>query len=197
MGKIVEAIELGPRWEEEVLSILSTKDEAESIREKRQKVQERLRRLGKAYVDGVYDDEEYKRQKRTAEQELESLVLPEADAAAEAGKLISELPKLWSGASLEERRKLLLTMLDAVFVDSKENMIVAIKPKAPFKPVFGVATTREGSEVALIHDPKAEPRIADQPPPHGHEVEADRCSWWRRGRVRLYREHGNSVLVAA
>ena len=89
LGKIVEAIELGPRWEEEVLAMDSTRDEAESIREKRQRAQERLRRLGKAYVNGVYDDDEYKRQKRTCELELESLVLPEADAAAEAGRLIS------------------------------------------------------------------------------------------------------------
>ncbi len=129
--------------------------------------------------------------------ELESLVLPEADASAEAGRLISRLPKLWSRANLEERRKLLLTMLDAVYVDSKENAIVAIKPKAPFKPAFDVATTREGSEVALVHDPEAEPRITDQPPPHVHGLEADSCLWWRRGRVRPYREHGNSVLVAA
>ena len=41
--------------------------------------------MGRAYVDGVYDDEEYKRQKRAAELELESLVVPEADAAAEVG----------------------------------------------------------------------------------------------------------------
>ena len=101
--------------------------------------------------------------------------------------MISELPRLWSGANLEERSKLLLTMLDAVYVDSKENMIVAIKPKAPFKPVFEVATTREDSEVALVHDPEAVPRIAGQPTPHGHGLEADSCSWWRRGRVELPR----------
>ena len=195
IGKIVEAVELGPRWEEEVLSIVSARDEAESIREKRQKVQERLRRLGKAYVDGVYDDEEYKRQKRTAELELGSLVLPEADAAAEAGKLISELQKLWSGANLQERRKLLMTMLDAVYVDSSENTIVAIKPKAPFKPVFGVATTRDGSEVVLVHDLDARPRTADQPPPNGTvapdglEADDDPCLWWRRGRAYLHLEH--------
>ena len=124
-------------------------------------------------------------------------MLPEADAAAEAGRLIWRLPKLWSGANLEERRKLMLAMLDAVYVDSKENMIVAIKPKAPFKPVFEVVTTREDSEVALVHDPEAEHRIADRPPPLGHGLEADSCSWWRRGRVELYREHGNSVVVAA
>jgi len=51
--------------------------------------------------------------------------------------------------------------------------------------VFEIATTKEDSEVALVHDPEAEPRIADQPPPHGHGLEADSCLWWRRGRVEL------------
>ena len=159
-------------------------------------MQERLRRLGKAYVDGVYDDDEYRRQKRTAELELESLVLPEADAAADAGKLISKLPKLWSGASLEERRKLLMTMLDAVYVDSKEDTIVAIKPKAPFKPVFGVATTRKGSEVALFHEPTEHDDDGDRLPPHGHGVEADSCSWWRRGSAELHLLKKFPVLLA-
>ncbi len=44
-----------------------------------------------------------------------------------------------------------------------------------------LATTREDSEVALVHDPKAEPLIADQPPPHGHGLEADWCSWVETG----------------
>jgi hypothetical protein len=77
-------------------------------------------------------------------------------------------------------------MLDAVYVDVKEEKrIVAIKPKAPFKPVFQVSTTREGSGVALVHEPDAGPQIADQPPPCGQEAAAVSCSWWRRGRVEL------------
>ena len=47
--------------------------------------------------------------------------MPEADAAAEAGKLIEKLPELWSGASDEERRRILMTMLDAVYVETKEE----------------------------------------------------------------------------
>ena len=80
---------------------------------------------------------------------------------------------------------------------AKQAVFCVDKPKAPFKPVFEIATTRKGSEVALVHDPEAVPRIADQPPPHVHGLEADSCLWWRRGRVELYPEHGNSVLVAA
>ena len=186
MGKIVEAIELVPKWEEEVLSIISVKDEVEKVREKRQRAAERLRRLGKAYVDGVYDDDEYGRRKRLLEVELESLVLPEADSAAEAGRLIERLPELWSGANEEERRRLLMTILDAVYVDTKdERRIVVVRPKAPFRPVFQVATTREGSGIVLVHEKEVEPVTANQPAPDGHEADAVPCSWWRRGRAEL------------
>ena len=62
-----------------------------------------------------------------------------------------DLPKLWSEASLEERRKLLLSMLDAVYAEAKQTKsIVAIKPKPPFKPVFQVAALREGSGIHII-----------------------------------------------
>jgi hypothetical protein len=121
---------------------------------KRQAVQEKLRRMAKAYIDGVFPDEEYQRQKKLLELELESLVVSAADAATEAGKLILDLPKLWTEANLEERRKLLLSMLDAVYVDAKKmKSIVAIRPKPPFKPVFQVAASREGSGIRIINEP--------------------------------------------
>ncbi len=124
------------------------------VKEERGKAEEKLRRMAKAYVDNLFPDEEYHRQKRLLEMELESLVVPQANAAEEAGKLIQDLPKLWSEAKLAERRKLLLTMLDAVYVDAKqEKRIVAIKPKPPFRPVFQVAATKEGSGVMLLNEP--------------------------------------------
>jgi site-specific DNA recombinase len=65
-------------------------------------------------------------------------------------------------------------MLDAVYVDDKEEKrIVAIRPKPPFRPVFQVATTKEGSGVILLNGP-----------PESHP-EAPSCFWWRWGRVEL------------
>jgi site-specific DNA recombinase len=174
IGKVVESIELGPKWLEEALAIVSLQDEVQRVKEERGKAEEKLRRMAKAYVDNLFPDEEYHRQKRLLEMELESLVVPQANAAEEAGKLIQDLPKLWTGANLEERRKLLLTMLDAVYVDAKEEKrIVAIKPKPPFRPVFQVATTKEGSGVMLLNEPPE------------NTPEARACFWWRRGRVEL------------
>ena len=89
----------------------------------------------------------------------------------------------------------MLTMLEAVYVDNKdERRIVAIRPKAPFKPVFQVATTREGSGVVLVHEPEAKPVTPSQPPPDGQEADGAPCLWWRRGR---YLKHGMPVLMAA
>jgi site-specific DNA recombinase len=154
VGRLVDAIELGSQWLEEVLSIISLKDEAERVKRERSAVQQRLRRMAKAYIDGLLADDEYHRQKKLLEMEMESLVVPGVDAAEEAGKLIINLPELWALANLEERRKLLLTMLDAVYVDARQTRsIVAVKPKPPFKPVFQVAASREGSEIRILNEP--------------------------------------------
>ncbi len=90
------------------------------MKKERQAVQEKLRRMAKAYIDGVFPDGEYHRQKRLLEMELESLVIPQANAVEEAGKLITDLPRLWSEANFEEKRKLLLAMLDAVYFEVKK-----------------------------------------------------------------------------
>ena len=137
-----------------MLSIVSLKDEARQVRKRKQAAQEKLRRMAKAYIDGVFPDEEYHRQKKLLEMELESLVVPAADAAKEAGKLLLNLKQLWAGANLEERRKLLLNMLDAVYVDAKKSkLIVAIRPKPPFRPIFQVAASRVGSDIRILNEP--------------------------------------------
>jgi hypothetical protein len=45
-------------------------------------------------------------------------------------------------------------ILDAVYVDAKKTKsIIAIKPKPPFKPVFQVAASREGSDISILNEP--------------------------------------------
>jgi site-specific DNA recombinase len=154
IGQLIEAIELKPNWLEQVLAILSLKDETERVRKARLDTQEKLRRMAKAYVDGLFPDEEYNRQRKLLELELESLVVPGVNAAEEAGNLIQNLPTLWSAANEEERRKLLLTMLDAVYIDAKKyKTIVAIKPKPPFIPIFQLAVSKKNSEIRILNEP--------------------------------------------
>ena len=128
------------------------------------------------YLDGLKVEEEYRREKRLLEDKLESLAVPGIDTATEAGKLFEDLPQLWNEANPNEKRGLLLTMLDAVYVDTvEEKSIVAIKPKPAFRPLFDIATTREGSRIVLIHESDRSNTASDTTNP---------CSWWRRGGSR-------------
>jgi len=90
---------------------------------------------------------------------------------------------------MTQRLYLLVALLNAAHVDTvKEKSVVAIRPTPAFRPIFEVATTREGSGIALIN----------QTPQIRNEAEAsESCSWWRRGRVELYRERRLIVLLAA
>ncbi len=178
MGRIVGAIILPDAWMDRVLAKIHLADEVERVKQERTQAEQRLRRLGKAYVDGLYSDEDYRREKRGLEEKLAGLVVPEVDATRQAGKLLEELPNLWEDADLGERRKILVTMLDAVYVDTvEEKSVVALKPKPAFQALFQIATTKEGSGVVLYKEnpPDQFPSPEDDSP----------CFWWRRGRVEL------------
>ena len=113
--------------------------------------------------------------------------VPEVDSAEAAGRLVQNLPELWKAAKLQERHDLIISMIDAVYFDlSSFKSIVAIKPKPPFRPIFEVATAREGSGVILLQNEKL--------PAGGPGVDADLCSGWRRGRVELAGEHEYEIF---
>ena len=96
-------------------------DEVERVGQDRKKAEQRLKRLAQVYVDGHVPDNEYRRQKKQLEEKLRSLVVPDADAAVTAGRFLEDLPAPWEKADLGERRRILLTMLDAVYVDTVEE----------------------------------------------------------------------------
>ena len=74
--------------------------------------------------------------------------------AKEAGELIYDLPRLWKESNLSERRIIILTVLDAVYVDAKQTKsIVAIKPKPPFIPIFRVAVSKKESDIRIQNEP--------------------------------------------
>ena len=93
-------------------------------------------------------------------------MVPGVDAAKEAGRLLETLAELWNWANLGERRKLLLTIINAVYVDTvEEKSVVAIRPKPAIIPLFQVATTREDNDVVLINEkpPANDDREATSP----------------------------------
>ena len=96
MDIVIESLVLPEDSLDAVLERISLRDEVGRVRAEREQVGEKLRRLGKAFVDGMVDEPDYERHEAQLEFDLTSLVVPEADAVAEAGRLVQRLPELWA-----------------------------------------------------------------------------------------------------
>jgi hypothetical protein len=55
----------------------------------------------------------------------------------------------WQGATKEERRDMLRTMLEAVYVDFTAKVVVGLKPKPSFLPLFNLGEPVGAGEIVL------------------------------------------------
>ncbi|HEX9897223.1 MAG TPA: hypothetical protein VGA85_06160 [Dehalococcoidales bacterium] len=125
----MQSLVLEPSWRERIILKITTLSRHERVIKRRRLIQEKLRRLGKTYLDGVIEDGEYNVQRKLLQDNLDSLVIPEADAALNAGE-----------------------MLEAVYVDlAASRSIVGIQPKPPFYPLFEALKQRPGAKVTLFN----------------------------------------------
>jgi len=143
---------------------------------------DRRRRLSRAFADGAYLETEYEYRLGEIDRQLghaQAVTPPNVD---EAVALFSNIPLLWSEATLDERRKLIGPLIQRVYVDLEHKQIAAIVPEPPFLALLAHAI-QKAPETPVLLVPMAE---------WNHE---QIWSWWRRGRVDLYHEHGLGVLV--
>ena len=90
-----------------------------------------------------------------------------------AADLLSDLPRLWDAATLEERQRLIAPLIDRVYVDIDLRCIAAIDPTPAFRSLLeGAVQTIAQPTFVLIEATK--------------DVDwAQWWTWWRRGRVEL------------
>ena len=70
---------------------------------------------------------------------------------ARVGDYVGDLPNLYRAATLEERRAIVLTVLDAVYVDVDNRQVVSIQPKADFLPLLAAASPTWGLAGPMLH----------------------------------------------
>ena len=157
LENIIKSLTLDPAWRQRVIEKLSKISERESILAQRKQAEEKLKRLGRSYIDGVIDDGEYHVQLKVIQAALESLVIPGTDAAVRAGEFLEGLGRIWDTATLEEKHKLLANMLDAVYVDiGASRAIVGLQPKPTFYHLFEILKKDPDSKVTIFRDTKKE-----------------------------------------
>ncbi|MCI0780698.1 MAG: recombinase family protein, partial [Chloroflexi bacterium] len=70
IGRIVGAIVLPEAWMDRILSRIQLADEVKKVKEARIQVEQRLKRLGEVYLDGLKSRDDYMREKKSLEDTL-------------------------------------------------------------------------------------------------------------------------------
>ena len=172
---ILTAMELMPEWRNRMSQLAAADSKGPDPKE----LQEKRRRLSRAYANGGFSDSEYDARIAEIDAKLrltESVDLPTLE---EAAQLFGNIPQLWREATPEERRKLLSPLIERVYVDMDCSRIGAIVPASAFRRLLEGAMTRAKSPSAMLLSEDETERL---------EV----WSWWRRGRVELPVQTGHS-----
>ena len=100
-------------------------------------LREKRRRLVRAYGDGGYSDEEYKVRLAEIDRQIEQSCTVTPPAMEEAVALFSNIPILWNEATVDERRRLLRTLIEVAYVDLETRHVTKIKPTLVLRTLFG------------------------------------------------------------
>ena len=147
--QIIASLKLEEDWRDTIVQRVVALSERDRISTEGRSAEQRLKRLGRAYVDGLIADRAYQAETRQLKERIASLVVPEVDIAMEAGALLEQVQDLWQEATLNERHDLLTGMLEAVYIDLPRRQVVGVTPRGPFRHAF-TALSQQGSGLKLM-----------------------------------------------
>jgi len=134
VATLVHSLDLKPDWKQQMAKVAITTYEGP----KPEELNEKRRRLGKAYADGAFTDNEYNIRRAEIDHLIAQTTVVAPPAIEEAVELFSNIPMLWNEATQEEKQTLLRSLVELVYVDIKTKMVTGIKPTPAFRALYGV-----------------------------------------------------------
>ena len=128
---------------------LASGEERKKESNERRRLEEKLRRIRVQYREGDIDRREYQQESALTKAALDATRVSVDDEVVRYGDHIEGLVEAWGAATLEERHQLLTMMLDAVYVDMAQGLVLGLKPKPEFLPLFNLdePVTTDDSEL--------------------------------------------------
>jgi hypothetical protein len=118
-------------------------DEHRDIEARRKRLETKLKRLARAYVDVGLTDTEYAREKREIQAKLANIEVPHTKRVFDAGEVLESLGKVWQRANERERQEIVRLIFEIVYVDLDRQEITGLVLKPAFEPLFRIADERE------------------------------------------------------
>jgi len=159
-AEVFGSIVLPADWRAEITRRVADYDRVRSVEQERTILADRLRRLTTAYTLGNVSDEDYTRQQAELKRAISQQRVPEVEEAISAGELLSDLSKLWQGATEVERHELLRGMVSKVYVDLLTKRLVGLTPTPSFWSLFEEVRLTS-NKVLLLKPEEVKRRLAE------------------------------------
>jgi site-specific DNA recombinase len=153
VGRILRGLRLPEEWREEMAALVGEDEEVGTLRSRRERLIAERRRLKRAYLAGDFDEDEdiYREHLERIREELARL--PTEDdlkRIGEAARVLETVGEVWDEAEEADRRDLVQLILREVEVDVGQGRLVALKPHAPFIPLFRTMAGVEEREFGVF-----------------------------------------------
>src|SRR5439155_7172764 len=147
-GDMLKSLKLPDNWREEirrqmVAEALAAGVTGEAVEREKERLKLKRSRVLKQHREGYIDDEEFQAEMAAVELALRQLEAPEVngvklDDVIAAGEHIPGMAALWDVATAEERREMVILLLEpgGLHYDLEVKIIAALKPRPAFLPIL-------------------------------------------------------------
>ena len=115
------------------------------------RLQERRKRIARAYGDGGYSESEYRARLAEIDAEIRSAVPLGMNDITRAQELVANLDLLWDKLTPRERARAVGALIEDAYVSISDSLVGAIVPKPRFRSLLEAAVgTGPGGGIELI-----------------------------------------------
>jgi hypothetical protein len=127
-------------WQAEALALIHREaGRGQEIVSDRKRIKGQLERLKRLFVLGDLAEGDYTLERDRLEAQLAALIPPDLPDPTQAASLLRNIDSIRDAAKPKERREIVQTLAEAVYLDAEEGPVVAIEPKAEYRALFEMA----------------------------------------------------------
>jgi len=140
LGAYMQRLSLPSDWRDRALQLIQDQPgERLDIGREKARLERQLARLKRLFVLGDIEEQEYVAERDRLRAMAAALVPPALPDLERAAELLGKFGAIWDAAALRERRQILHTLAEAVYLDSgAKGPVVAMQAKVEFAPLFGL-----------------------------------------------------------
>jgi site-specific DNA recombinase len=142
--ELLRSVRLPVAWHKEIELLVENMDVVRKIENRRLEIDEELRRTGRAFADGAFNEEDYERRRKKLIAEKDSLIVPDGARAIEMGMQLENIGDFFDEATDDEENKILHLLFEAIYFDFDQRRVVRFKPHKDFVAIFRLAASLTG-----------------------------------------------------